>query len=582
MLHYYLQVIAFQFLFLIVYDVCLRKETFFNLNRLYLLGTTVLSLSIPFIKIDQIRALIDKDLVISLPEVFIGNATTSIYSVNPEALTQAGGDFSSDSVSIWMIILISGMVIATCVLLLKILKFVSLLSKHSKQSKGKLVIVNLTNSTKAFSFFNYIFLGEKLNAQEKASVLQHELVHVNQRHTLDLLFFEILRIAFWFNPFVYIYQSRMATLHEYIADSQAVEQHNKADYYNSLLAQVFETQQFSFVNPFFKHSLIKKRILMLGKSKSKQINLSKYLLIVPILTGMLVYSSCSIFQKKTNQTVVKTETKVIDSAEIPFAVVDEVPIYQSCEDLKTNDERKKCMSQNIARHVNLNFNTSIGDSLGLVGRQRINVMFKINKEGFVTDVKARAPHPQLEEEAKRVVQTLPQLIPGKHKGKTVIVPYSLPILFQIEGKSNKKTVAAPIDEARVKTLKEKFKDADEVPFVALDKAPVSEGCKDFISEKESKSCFSGFISGFVNENFNVKLASKIGLVGKQRINVLFKVDKNGSVQGARARAAHPDLEAEAIRVINSLPQFAPGELNGKVVTANYSLPIIFEVHNQKN
>ncbi|MCK8479313.1 energy transducer TonB [Psychroserpens algicola] len=582
MLHYYLQVIAFQFLFLIVYDVCLRNETFFNLNRLYLLGTTVLSLSIPFIKIDQIRALIDKDLVISLPEVFIGNATTSIYSVNPEALTQAGGDFSSHSVSIWMIILISGMAIATCVLLLKILKFVSLLSKHSKQSKGKLVIVNLTNSTKAFSFFNYIFLGEKLNAQEKSSVLQHELVHVNQRHTLDLLFFEILRIAFWFNPFVYIYQNRMATLHEYIADSQAVEHHNKADYYNSLLAQVFETQQFSFVNPFFKHSLIKKRILMLGKSKSKQINLSKYLLIVPILTGMLVYSSCSIFQKKTNQTVVKTETKVIDSAEIPFAVVDEVPIYQSCEDLKTNDERKKCMSQNIARHVNLNFNTSIGDSLGLVGRQRINVMFKINKEGFVTDVKARAPHPQLEEEAKRVVQTLPQLIPGKHKGKTVIVPYSLPILFQIEGKSNKKTVAAPIDEARVKTLKEKFKDADEVPFVALDKAPVSEGCKDFISEKESKSCFSGFISGFVNENFNVKLASKIGLVGKQRINVLFKVDKNGSVQGARARAAHPDLEAEAIRVINSLPQFAPGELNGKVVTVNYSLPIIFEVHNQKN
>nr|WP_321232333.1 M56 family metallopeptidase [uncultured Psychroserpens sp.] len=691
MLHYILQVVAFQLLFLIIYDVFLRKETFFNLNRIYLLVTTVLSVVIPFVKIEQIKNLVAKDLVINLPEVFIGNPQENINAIDPEIAIQTGINLESQSISIWAIILISGMCIATLILVFKISKLVLIASKYPKHRKGSILIINLLNSTKAFSFFNYIFLGEKLNVQEKASILQHELVHVQQKHTLDLLVFEILRIVFWFNPLIYMYQNRIATLHEYIADAQAVKHHDKANYYDNLLAQVFETQQFSFVNPFFKHSLIKKRILMLSKSKSRQINLSKYLLIIPLILGMLVYSSCSVFRKKQDDTAVKQENTVVkqesvlitqiqaiknqiqiqgnttpdeenglnlllktieaksldmelvenvqsyinakdktslmdkiaivlnqiqvqgnlsdvevktlkellvlttndglhnpvfkdvvDTVEIPFGVVDQVPIYKSCETLETNEERKKCMSQNISKHVNVNFNIGIADSLKLVGRQRINVIFKIDKEGYVTGVRARAPHPKLEEEAIRVVQTLPQFIPGKHTGKTVIVPYSLPIVFQIQGKSDTKPQQTPINNDRIKELKEKFKDADEVPFVALDKAPSSDGCKDFVSEKESKSCFSGFISGYVNKNFNVDLASKLGLVGKQRINVLFKVDKEGKVTNARARAPHPDLETEALRVINNLPQFTPGELNGKPVTVNYSLPILFQVTAKAN
>jgi hypothetical protein len=288
---------------------------------------------------------------------------------------------------------------------------------------------------------------------------------------------------------------------------------------------------------------------------------------------MLVYTSCSVFKKKQDNGAVVSETKVIESSEIPFAIVDEVPVYKVCEDLKTNNERKTCMSKNIAMHVNKNFNTNVAHSLGLSGKQRIIVIFKIDKEGNVVDVKARAPHPELEGEAKRVVQSLPQFIPGKHKGKTVVVPYSLPILFEIAAKSEEETLSE---------LKERFKDADEVPFMALDKAPVAEGCEDFATESLGKSCFSGFISGYVNKNFNVKLASALGLIGKQRINVMFKIDKDGRATDARSRGPHPELELEAVRVINSLPQFTPGEMNGKEVIVNYSLPIIFEVVDETN
>ena len=90
------------------------------------------------------------------------------------------------------------------------------------------------------------------------------------------------------------------------------------------------------------------------------------------------------------------------------------------------------MSKEIAKQVNRNFNTELGKELGLVGRQRINVIFKIDKEGNVVDVRSRATNPALEEEAIRVIKTLPKMIPGKHNGKHVNVPYNLPIIFQVQ------------------------------------------------------------------------------------------------------------------------------------------------------
>jgi len=302
MLHYILQVVAFQALFLIIYDVFLRKETFFNLNRTYLLVTAGLSVVIPFIKIEQIKTAVAKDFVIPLPEVIIGNVSENVGTIDPQIALQAGINLAPQPVSIWTIILITGMSIATLILILKITKLFWLVYQHPREWKNDVLIVNLIHSTKAFSFFHYIFLGGNLKPQEKSSILEHEIVHVQQKHTLDLLFFELFRIAFWFNPLVYIYQNRIATLHEYIADAKAVKTQNKAEYYDNLLAQVFETQQFSFVNPFFKHSLIKKRILMLSKSKSKQINMIKYVLLIPMVFTMLIYTSSYAMEKKVEVT----------------------------------------------------------------------------------------------------------------------------------------------------------------------------------------------------------------------------------------------------------------------------------------
>ena len=124
--------------------------------------------------------------------------------------------------------------------------------------------------------------------------------------------------------------------------------------------------------------------------------------------------------------------EVEEILEVPFAVIENVPVFPGCENKKGNDAKKKCMSDKIAKFVNKKFNTDLASDLGLSGRQRISVGFKVDRSGNVTNIYARAPHPGLEKEAKRVIGLLPKMKPGMQRGKAVTVPYGLPIVFQVQ------------------------------------------------------------------------------------------------------------------------------------------------------
>lgn len=273
---------------------------------------------------------------------------------------------------------------------------------------------------------------------------------------------------------------------------------------------------------------------MLNKTKSKQINLIKYALLIPMIFGMVVYTSCtkeheepitsikdndlkqysyflgkgeemsdekkSIQKKseaflkanneeyaywvskneltgKTTYSVHKASDKapdthneidftfkdggafkafiqigsetnhieniysmnVLDSNKsvierndwVSFNVIDEVPVFPGCESLIGNEDRKKCFSKNVQKLVTKNFNVDIGKPLDLKGNHKISVFFIISKEGYIKDLKARAAHKSLEIEAKRVINIIPKLIPGKMHGENVDVAYYLPIKLNI-------------------------------------------------------------------------------------------------------------------------------------------------------
>ena len=123
--------------------------------------------------------------------------------------------------------------------------------------------------------------------------------------------------------------------------------------------------------------------------------------------------------------------EIEEDFEVPFAVVENVPVFPGCES-GSNEKQRVCFRERITKFVQRKFNYELGADLGLSGRQRVNVIFKIDKSGNVIDVRARAPHPRLEKEAIRVVNLLPKMQPGKQRGKAVIVPYRLPITFQVQ------------------------------------------------------------------------------------------------------------------------------------------------------
>lgn len=123
--------------------------------------------------------------------------------------------------------------------------------------------------------------------------------------------------------------------------------------------------------------------------------------------------------------------EVEEDVEVHFTVIENVPEFPGCEK-GSNAKKRKCMSEKITKFVQKKFNTDLAGDLGLTGKQRISVVFKIDKNGNVTGVRSRAPHPRLEKEAARVVGLLPKMKPGRQRGKAVVVSYTLPITFLVQ------------------------------------------------------------------------------------------------------------------------------------------------------
>lgn len=126
---------------------------------------------------------------------------------------------------------------------------------------------------------------------------------------------------------------------------------------------------------------------------------------------------------------VEEEEEVIE--DVPFAIIEEVPGYPGCKGSKA--EKKACLNKSLQKHVARKFNADLAGDLGLApGKKKIYIQFKITKTGGIEIVGARAPHPRLEKEAKRVVSLLPKMTPGRQRGRPVNVTYMLPISFNVE------------------------------------------------------------------------------------------------------------------------------------------------------
>ena len=419
MISYTLQTIVIQVLFVVVYEWILQRETFFQLNRAYLLIGFLFSFLIPVINWD---ILIPSDSIqILLPEIHLSNLDSG----------GTNSAFNWKDIVLWVWLL--GAVFVGAKLLLNMLALQKLYRKGAFLNDSSERVIIVPNARVAFSFFNTIYIGSQIDLQDRDAIIKHEAVHTSQNHSLDLLLLEICKVFFWFNPLVYYYQNRLKRLHEFLADAEVIKAMTRKDYYERLLSQFFGTKNISFINTFFNHLLIQKRIVMLQKSKSNKRKLFNYLLVIPVMVGAIILVSCA--DTSANEVVERSEEQHLENTKtsdnpVSFYEIDRVPLYPGCEGL-SNEEAKKCFSQNVSQFIANEFNTKV-TSEDITGKQRIVVNFTITTEGNISEVKAKADFQELMDEAERVVKELPQMKPGQHQGKQVAVKFALPIIFEME------------------------------------------------------------------------------------------------------------------------------------------------------
>jgi TonB family protein len=185
---------------------------------------------------------------------------------------------------------LTGAVILLVMLFIKLYTLYRLVGEKKSVKQGKYRVIYLPGTDVAFSFFNYLFIGD--NAPGANTIITHELVHIRQKHSADIIFLELLKIINWFNPFMYLLQNSLKTVHEYIADEQTAARETDVPAYASfLLSNAYGAGGSSITHSFFNYNLLKKRIIMLNQQRSGNLARLKYLVAVPICAALLCAST---------------------------------------------------------------------------------------------------------------------------------------------------------------------------------------------------------------------------------------------------------------------------------------------------
>ncbi|MBC7915411.1 MAG: energy transducer TonB [Pyrinomonadaceae bacterium] len=270
---YLIQVNIYLVLFYAFYVCVLQNETFFKWNRIFLVSSGVLSFLVPVMQSEWVKSMFVTEEIEQVTQVIAINPAISLNEVQ---ITPTVVDESLSLTQWILLIYIAGVVLYA-------LRFIWQLLRVSK---------SFNESSQAQSFFRKIKVSEDIPARD--TIVKHEEIHALQLHSADVIFFELIGILNWFNPVVYAYKKSVRYIHEFIADESASSYTGKSEYALLLVSNVFGIQKEQLANNFFNQSLLKKRIVMLHKAKSRKTALLKYGLSAPLFAAMIIFSSATI------------------------------------------------------------------------------------------------------------------------------------------------------------------------------------------------------------------------------------------------------------------------------------------------
>jgi beta-lactamase regulating signal transducer with metallopeptidase domain len=265
---------AFYLLYFLLFD----RETHYKLNRAYLLFSCIVSYIIPVIQIGALKA---DDT---------GEQVVTIIRTNKLNLQRAETAWNFTLQDCLMYAYLFGVLVMFTLLIYKIWQLIRLSNTQKSLLANKYKLVKIENSNTAFSFFNHVFIGTKVSGAD--TVIRHELVHIDQKHSFDIVFLELIKVINWFNPFIYLLQRSLKTVHEYIADEQtAAYEKDTLTYSAFLVNNAYGITGSSLAHSFFNYNLLKKRIIMLNQKRSGNLARLKYLLALPVCAALLCAST---------------------------------------------------------------------------------------------------------------------------------------------------------------------------------------------------------------------------------------------------------------------------------------------------
>ena len=391
----------------------LEKETFHRLNRILILGCLIMSFAIPLVHftggthptVDMVRQ------AVQLPEVLI----------NGNAKEQSVWSWADIMTCIYIIgvVAIFTMTVVQTVRLTRQLRQ----CEHITDNRGNTVV--LTDcATSPFCLFHYIVMSRDDYANNRSYILTHEQEHIRLGHSIDLVVLQVATIIQWFNPFVWLIGKNLKAIHEFEVDEAVLNKGIDATQYQQFLViKAVGNRLQPFANNLNKESL-KRRIIMMNQKKSNRWMMLKALFVIPVATlAVSVFANTSDMSNMANavsttaNTLSTTNVQTKQSDKKIFRVVEEMPKFKGGD--------AKLMEF-------LSMNVKYPESAIKAKQQgRAIVGFVVGKDGTVSDVyiEKSTGYDVLDNEAMRVVKSMPAWEPGKQKGKPVNVKYFVPITF---------------------------------------------------------------------------------------------------------------------------------------------------------
>mgnify|MGYP000858046852 FL=1 len=451
-----------------VYMLFLRKETFFRTNRLFLLGSLVFSVLLPLLRLR----------VLTPQPVLLSEVTVTPYRNLLESITVYGHGFAGQiektvlSAQLLVVVYLAGVGLLLSLFIFRIIQILLKIRKSEVEYKDGFRLVLLEKETTPFSFLNYIFVNRnQMNNAGYNRMLIHELEHVKQGHSFDVIVLELLTAFQWFNPFMWLLRRAIRENHEFLADRAVLNTGASRGEYKQLLLNQFIGGQLVVANNF-NYSLIKNRIKMMSKINSPKIALTKTIFGVLVATALIIAFACeqkeSVETKNQQDDVVTIKSTIQDDGKIKIEGTPEnldryvkmfanstefeiftdsignkyliekiVPLKSSetsnevffiVEEMPEFPGGEQALREFIAKTV---VYPDAAVKKGIQGK--VYVTFVVGTDGNVKDAKiARGVDPSLDAEALRVVGKMNGWKPGKQRGKVVNVSYTVPINFKLQ------------------------------------------------------------------------------------------------------------------------------------------------------